>query len=37
MKRRFIDEQIIGILKQHEAGASAGELCRQNGMSDATL
>ena len=37
MKRRFTDEQIIGILNQHEAGASAAELCRQHGMSDATF
>ena len=29
MKRRFSDEQIIGILKEHEAGISAKELCRR--------
>ncbi len=28
MKRsRFTDDQIIGILKEHEAGLSAAELC----------
>jgi putative transposase len=37
MKRRFSDEQIIGILKEHEAGVTAKELCRKHGMSDATF
>ncbi|MBG6161527.1 transposase-like protein [Labrenzia sp. EL_195] len=37
MKRRFSEEQIIGILKEHEAGVSARELCRKHGMSDASL
>ena len=37
MKRRFSDEQIIGILKEHEAGVTAIELCRKHGMSDATF
>ena len=36
MKRRFTDEQIIGILKEHEAGITIKELCRKYGMSDAT-
>ncbi len=36
MKRRFTDEQIIGILKEHEAGFTVKELCRKHGMSDAT-
>jgi putative transposase len=36
MKRRYTDEQIIGILKEHEAGLTAKELCRKYGMSDAT-
>ena len=36
MKRsRFSDEQIIGILKEHQAGLSAVELCRKYGVSDA--
>ena len=38
MKRsRFTEEQIIGILKEHQAGLSASELCRKHGISDATL
>ncbi len=37
MKRRYTDEQIIGILKEHEAGITARELCRKHGMSDATF
>jgi putative transposase len=38
MKRsRFTEEQIIGILKEHQAGLSAGELCRKHGISDATF
>lgn len=37
MKRRFNEEQIIGILKEHEAGISAKELCRKHGMSDASF
>lgn len=37
MKRRFTDEQIIGILKEHEAGITAKELCRKYGMSDASF
>ena len=37
MKRRFSEEQIIGILKEHEAGISAKELCRKHGMSDASF
>lgn len=38
MKRsRFSEEQIIGILKEHQAGVSPGELCRKHGISDATF
>ena len=38
MKRnRFTEEQIIGVLKEHEAGAKAADLCRKHGMSEATF
>ena len=38
MKRaRFTEEQIIGVLKEHEAGAKAAELARKHGISEATL
>ena len=37
MKRRFSDEQIIGMIKEHEAGVKAQELCREYGISDATF
>jgi putative transposase len=38
MKRsRFTQEQINGVLKEHQAGASAADLCRKHGISDATF
>ena len=38
MKRsRFTEDQIIGILKEHEAGVSVADLCRKHGVSDATV
>jgi putative transposase len=38
MKRsRFSEEQIIGILKEHEAGVSVADLCRKHGVSDADI
>lgn len=38
MKRKqFSEEQIIGILKEAEAGAVVTELCRKHGLSSATF
>jgi putative transposase len=36
-KSRFSDEQIVGFLKQAEAGMAVKELCRKGGFSDATF
>jgi len=38
MKRsRFSEEQIIGFLTEHEAGATCADLCRKHGLSEATF
>ena len=38
MKRsRFTEEQIIGILREHQAGAKTADLCRKHGICDATF
>lgn len=36
-KSRFNEEQIIGILKQHEAGQKVVDLAREHGVSEATI
>ena len=36
-RKRFTEEQIIGILREQEAGAKAGDLARKHGVSEATL
>ena len=38
MKRaRFSEEQIIGILRENDAGAKAGELARKHGVSEGAI
>ena len=37
LKKRYSEEQIIGFLKQAEAGVPIKELCRQYGFSDASF
>ena len=36
-RRRYTEEQIIGILKQADAGLKPADLCREHGISDATF
>jgi putative transposase len=36
-RRRFSEEQIVTILKEHELGAKAADLARKHGISEATL
>ena len=35
-RKRFSEEQIIGVLKEAEVGAKPAELCRRHGISQAT-
>jgi putative transposase len=34
---RFTEEQIIGILKEQEAGMKTADICRKHGISEATF
>ena len=36
MKKRFTEEQIIGFLREAEAGLAVKELCRKHGFSEAS-
>jgi putative transposase len=36
-KSRFSEEQIISILREHEAGRPTAEVCRKHGISEATF
>jgi len=37
MKERFSEEQIIGILREHEAGAKTEDVCRHHGIHRSTF
>jgi len=36
-RKRYTEEQIVGILKEAAAGANTGEICRKYGVSHTTL
>lgn len=36
-RKRFSEEQIIAILREHEAGVPTADLCRKHGMSSASF
>ena len=36
-RSRFTEEQIIAVLREHDAGVKTAELCRKHGISDATF
>lgn len=36
-RKRFSEEKIIGVLKEHEAGAKVDDICRRHGISSATF
>ena len=36
-KSRYSEEQIIAVLKEHQAGIPVADLCRKHGISDATF
>ena len=36
-RKRFSEEQIIGVLREHEAGAKTADPARRHGVSEATI
>ena len=36
-RKRFTEEQIIAVLREHEAGAKTADLARKHGVSEATF
>jgi len=37
MKKRYTEEQIIKVIKEHEAGASVADICRRLGIANGTF
>ena len=37
MRKRFTEEQIVGVLNEHEAGGTIRELCRRHGITETTF
>ncbi|ECY8926492.1 transposase, partial [Salmonella enterica] len=37
MKKRYTEEQIIKVIKEHEAGAKVSDICRRLGISNGTF
>ena len=37
MRKRFTEEQIIGVLNEHAAGGTIRELCRRHGITETTF
>ncbi|MCE9688294.1 transposase, partial [Shewanella sp. AS16] len=36
-KKRFTEEQIIGVLKEHESGCKVEDICRRYGIAQGTF
>ena len=36
-RSRYTEDQIIGVLREDEAGVKTAELCQKHGISDATF